>query len=790
MPWDKFPENGQVCIYKVDEQGDKTGDSLGCHDTDAEANAQLAALYASEPQAAKSGARHSKTDRELLKAVHTKASEIQQHAVELGAELEEAQERAEEAEAKAAVKAITRQEADGPHPAGHYLVVEDPESPTTWHLRVRNMAGELDHGLMGASWAALHAGFRGNRYEGPSKQDAIAKLTRLYEQEDMPLPGKSLDMDDAVVTFGGAVKALGDGRIGGYLVRFSNADAPDLEGEYFDKSTNFGAHTHTPVLYQHGADKHLGKRVLDDDATLREDDVGIWIASQLSLRDAYERYIYAQVGADKMAWSSGTAPHLVERERVGKATRITRWPLGLDASITPTPAEPRNAVMPLKSLILAELELPAEEPSEAGEEPAAVKAMEPATPTGNATPMSTTQERIIMSDETKTVETQTAAPPAPDIAAIVQAAVQASITKVLAEMPAFQKAFVQAPEGNDHPETKSFGDYLVAVQRGDVKRLNEVYKSTKAMAETTGESGGYLVPPEYSNEILRLASEQSIIRPRARIVNATTRELNYPALDYTSTTAGKPHPLGGVVATWTEEAGTKTETEAKLKTIKLVYHELSGYTLASNMLRQDAGATLESLLRGLFADAIAWYEDYAFLRGTGTGQPRGILSCGALVKVATADSLTLANIAKMMKVHLTRPNAAGPSPNAVWIMHSDAVEDLIQLNDLYNVNWIQNARDSLPVALFGKPIIFSEKMPAKAGSGADPTYCLLADLSYYIVYSRQALQIDFSEHYKFIDNQGTWRFVTLVDGQPWLEKAVYEADGSTQKSPFVCSKHT
>ena len=54
MPWDKFTEDGgRICIYKVDEEGDKTGDSLGCHDTEAEADAQLAALYASEPQAAK-----------------------------------------------------------------------------------------------------------------------------------------------------------------------------------------------------------------------------------------------------------------------------------------------------------------------------------------------------------------------------------------------------------------------------------------------------------------------------------------------------------------------------------------------------------------------------------------------------------------------------------------------------------------------------------------------------------------------------------------------------------------
>jgi len=58
------------------------------------------------------------------------------------------------------------------------------------------------------------------------------------------------------------------------------------------------------------------------------------------LLDAKYRYL-AQI-ARELGWSSGTASHLVMREPVGKATFIKRWLLGLDASITPTPAEPRT----------------------------------------------------------------------------------------------------------------------------------------------------------------------------------------------------------------------------------------------------------------------------------------------------------------------------------------------------------------------------------------------------------------------------------------------------------------
>jgi phage head maturation protease len=149
--------------------------------------------------------------------------------------------------------------------------------------------------------------------------------------------------------YGCEVKDLGGGRIGGYLVRFSGPGDPDLTGDFFTKETDFGPHTQTPIYYQHGMDATLQRRSLGQ-AAIRKDDVGIWVEAQLSLRDAYEQEIYALAQAGKLGWSSGTAGHLVEREQTGKAYHIKSWPLGLDASLTPTPAEPRTLAVAMKSL--------------------------------------------------------------------------------------------------------------------------------------------------------------------------------------------------------------------------------------------------------------------------------------------------------------------------------------------------------------------------------------------------------------------------------------------------------
>lgn len=161
-----------------------------------------------------------------------------------------------------------------------------------------------------------------------------------------------MDWNDITIAIGGtgAVKALGNGKVGGYLVQFSSADDPDLSTEFFTPNTDYDIEdgAATAIYYHHGLDKTIKTRKLGV-GTLKKDAIGVWVEAQLALRDEYEKHIYKLAEQGKLGWSSGTAVHLAEYRPAGKATEITRWPLGLDASLTPTPAEPRTRVLPLKS---------------------------------------------------------------------------------------------------------------------------------------------------------------------------------------------------------------------------------------------------------------------------------------------------------------------------------------------------------------------------------------------------------------------------------------------------------
>lgn len=76
-------------------------------------------------------------------------------------------------------------------PAGDFLVVEDPDSPNTWHLQVKRN-GRPNARLMGAAWAALGPkGFRGKKYKGPKKAEAKRKLRGLYKQAGREPPDQT-----------------------------------------------------------------------------------------------------------------------------------------------------------------------------------------------------------------------------------------------------------------------------------------------------------------------------------------------------------------------------------------------------------------------------------------------------------------------------------------------------------------------------------------------------------------------------------------------------------------------
>ena len=302
-------------------------------------------------------------------------------------------------------------------------------------------------------------------------------------------------------------------------------------------------------------------------------------------------------------------------------------------------------------------------------------------------------------------------------------------------------------------------------------------KEQKDLVENIGASGGFLVPVEQRTDLLSIPAPEVLVRPRATRVPMRRRQIQWPTLDQTNTTSGRPAWFGGVRAIWTEEGEYKTETDPAFRQINLVAHKLVTLTEASDELLDDSAVSLEALLTSLFGGAIAWYEEEAFVNGTGAGQPLGVINAGAtfVQARAAAGAIGLVDLINMLEHSYGNP---------VWFITRSALPSLMQLNGpAANPSYVfmPSARDGMPSTLFGFPVYYNEHCPLIGNRGD----VILADWRYYLIGDRQATTIDSSKHDKFRYDLTVWRGVHRVDGQPWLSQPLYYSDGTTQVSPFV-----
>lgn len=304
----------------------------------------------------------------------------------------------------------------------------------------------------------------------------------------------------------------------------------------------------------------------------------------------------------------------------------------------------------------------------------------------------------------------------------------------------------------------------------------------KDLVESVGASGGFLVPAEFIARLYAVMAETSFVRPRATKIPMRRRQINIPVLDQTATTAGVPHWFGGMLFYWAEEATEKTESDPSFRKIQLVAHKLIGYTRASDELVADSAISLDALLTGPMgmAGGASWHEEYAFLNGTGAGQPLGVINAGATITVArqAQNAFGYVDLVNMYESLYPGHSAA----TTCWSITQSGMSNLMTIVDPNgNYIWQPNAREGLPQTIFGLPVIFTEKQP-RVGTTGD---VVLADWRYYLIGDRQAVTIESTKFDRWRWDETSWRMVHRVDGQPWLSAPLYLQDGTTTVSPFV-----
>ena len=313
--------------------------------------------------------------------------------------------------------------------------------------------------------------------------------------------------------------------------------------------------------------------------------------------------------------------------------------------------------------------------------------------------------------------------------------------------------------------------------------------NVKAMTEGTDSAGGFLVFPQYDADIKFVALEQSIVRPNgATAIPMKTDTLLIPRINETSHASTV---YGGFVAYWTGEGGTIQEANPVWGDCQLTAHKLSFFTRASNELLADNAVGLEAFLRPRVAEALAWFEDIAFINGAGGGQPLGLLNAPCLV------SVTRKNTARVLlqDIYAIYGRILPASRDKfVWFLNHEVLNDLLTSTfepfpmvyastPAYSATpaFQKSIVDPVAKTILGRPYFLTEKMGALGDAGDIGAF----DLSYYLIGERQPLTIDASTHVYFTTDYTAWRFKERIDGQPWLASALTPYKGTATLSPFV-----
>lgn len=306
--------------------------------------------------------------------------------------------------------------------------------------------------------------------------------------------------------------------------------------------------------------------------------------------------------------------------------------------------------------------------------------------------------------------------------------------------------------------------------------------SVKDMSEAVGADGGFLVPPEFRDELLALEPEMNMFLQRATRVPMASRTVSFVALDQSDTTTSIPHWYGGLIVYRQGEATEKTLSDAQFREVDLIAHELIGYARVSNALLSDSIISLSAFFNGPlgFRGAILHRMETESFIGNGVGQFQGIINAPATITVArqTAGTITYTDLLNMLQSYYAMGG------QGAWYAHQSTMSTIAQIagpagNPSYV--WNMDAVTGLPSQLLGMPIFFTEKTAALGAAGD----IILANPPFYLWGDRQAVTIDQSPHERFRNNQTSFRAVARNDGKPWLNAPYTLPDGNTQISPFV-----
>ncbi len=384
---------------------------------------------------------------------------------------------------------------------------------------------------------------------------------------------------------------------------------------------------------------------------------------------------------------------------------------------------------------------------------------------------------------------------------------------VVTAEPWLEKPFGPEIYSDDTPRVKhakkmaGFGEQLHAIRNASYdiantdQRLFEINRrgAPAGASEQVPADGGFLVYPDFSQEIEEIAHDTGLVYQRGHKIPITmaTNGIKIPGIDEQSRVDGSR--WGGIRMYWQNEADALVGSKPKFRLIELVLKKLTGLFYATDEVIADAGLLGSTVTKG-FGEELGFKMDDAAINGDGLGKPLGVMNANCLISIPkengqAAKTIVFENVKKMYyRLH------ARSRKNAVWFVNQDVEQQLLGLSQpvgtggssvvvgvapagpsIYNP--VGGAGNPNPYALlFGLPVIPIEQCQTLGTTGD----IILADMTQWVWIDKGAMQQAVSMHVQFLTDQMTFRWIYRVDGSPIWHTALSSFNGPNTQSPMVC----
>lgn len=264
---------------------------------------------------------------------------------------------------------------------------------------------------------------------------------------------------------------------------------------------------------------------------------------------------------------------------------------------------------------------------------------------------------------------------------------------------------------------------LTAEQRSAMHaRVNQDIRA--AMSTTTGSEGGYTVATEFSRTLIEAMKAIFPVRSVAtNFQTATGAQMLFPTTDATSEE--------GEIVGQNQQAGNQNTT---LGQASMDVYKYSSKSIALPFeLIQDSMFSIEAYIQQLLNMRVGRIQNRHHTVGSGSGQPRGIVTAATSGKIgATGQTTTITYDDLVDLEHSVDPYYR---PVARWMMHDDTLRILRKLKDgngrpIFVPGYEQGNPGGAPDRLLGREIVINQHMPVMA---ANAKSVLLGDFSKYLI---------------------------------------------------------